>query len=59
MTGNLDRAFRALDSQLLDGMPDAGDDVISTGRAQQAGDDAADAAEADDGDGFSSGIGVA
>lgn len=55
--GNLDRAFSPLDGQFFDAPPDTGDDVISTGCAEQAGDNAADTAEADDGHRFPTGIG--
>lgn len=46
---NLDRAFRALDDEPLDGASETGDDIVAIDRAEQSGDDTADAAEADDG----------
>src|SRR5437879_4697116 len=48
----LDRAFRPFDCQPLDRTPDAGDHIVAIGSSQQAGDDAANAAKPDDGDGF-------
>ena len=44
---HLDRAFRPFDREVIDRPPHAGRDIVPVGRAQQACDDAADAAEAD------------
>ncbi|MCP1846721.1 hypothetical protein J2R80_000544 [Bradyrhizobium sp. USDA 4541] len=49
------RAFRPLDREPIERPPDTGDHVMLVDRAQQAGDDAADAAETDDGDGLAVG----
>jgi hypothetical protein len=49
--GNVDGSLGPLEDETLDGSPRADDDVVSIGIAQTANDDAADAAETDDGNG--------